>query len=215
MGWLNSLGNWTGSNLNNVTGATSSAKQAFNYSKQLAEQQNEYQKEFAQNAHQWEVADMEAAGINPILSADSNGASAGGAGGGGTGSAAQANIGITDIANSAAQVGQTLSNIDLQKTQEKVNETQALKNTEETGMIKPEANARIKNMVTNSAVNEAKTKEIQSQIALNSAKTTAQKGTKEYIGGTAVEMGQNFKKKLKKEGYKEPTKEQREKGYLF
>lgn len=199
MGWLNSLGNWTGSNLNNVTGATSSAKQAFNYSKQLAEQQNQYQKEFAQNAHQWEVADMEAAGINPILSAGGNGASAGGAGGGGTGSAAQANIGITDIANSAAQVGQTLSNINLQKSQEKVNESQALKNTEEAGMIKPEAKARIKNMVTNSALNEAKT--------ISEKKSPIKYGTGKIISW--------LEKPSKKTKYKEPTEEQRKKGYLF
>ena len=56
--------------LNDITGATSSAKL-----------QNKYQKEFAQNAHQWEVQDLEKAGLNPVLSAGGSGASAGGAGG--------------------------------------------------------------------------------------------------------------------------------------
>lgn len=55
---------------NDITGATSAA--------QL---QNKYQKEFAQNAHQWEVADLKKAGLNPILSAGGSGASAGGSGG--------------------------------------------------------------------------------------------------------------------------------------
>lgn len=60
-----------GSILNKVTGATASAKQ-----------QNNFQKEFAKNAHQWEMEDLQKAGLNPALTATGGGgASAGGAGG--------------------------------------------------------------------------------------------------------------------------------------
>lgn len=60
-----------GSIFNKVTGATASANL-----------QNKFQKEFAKNAHQWEMQDLQKAGLNPALTATGgNGASAGGAGG--------------------------------------------------------------------------------------------------------------------------------------
>lgn len=66
MGLFSKVGDW----FNDLTGSTSAAKL-----------QNKYQKEFAQNAHQWEVADLKKAGLNPILSAGGSGANAGGSGG--------------------------------------------------------------------------------------------------------------------------------------
>lgn len=66
MGLFSSIGNM----LNDITGATSAQKA--NYKQQ---------KEFAKNAHQWEVEDLKKAGLNPVLSAGGNGASAGGSGG--------------------------------------------------------------------------------------------------------------------------------------
>lgn len=59
MGLFSSIGKI----FNEITGATSAAKQQY-----------QYQKEFMQNAHQWEVADLEKSGLNPILSADGSGA---------------------------------------------------------------------------------------------------------------------------------------------
>lgn len=67
MGLFSSIGGM----LNDVTGATASANL-----------QNKYQKEFAKNAHQWEMKDLKKAGLNPALTATGGGgASAGGAGG--------------------------------------------------------------------------------------------------------------------------------------
>lgn len=60
---LSSATKSVGKFFNNISGATSAAEQSYAYNK-----------EFAQNAHQWEVADMEKAGLNPILSADGSGA---------------------------------------------------------------------------------------------------------------------------------------------
>lgn len=66
MGFLKAIGQ----GLNDLMGTTSGA-----------ELNNKYQKEFAQNAHQWEIKDLEAAGLNPILSAgDTTGATASGGG---------------------------------------------------------------------------------------------------------------------------------------
>lgn len=66
--------------LNKVTGAYSSAKQSYEYNKDLSNLSFQQQKEFAQNAHQWEMEDLQKAGLNPALTtgASSAGAIAGG-----------------------------------------------------------------------------------------------------------------------------------------
>lgn len=64
--------------LNDLTGATSAGKQSQKYALQSAQVNNAYQKEFAQNAHQWEVEDLKKAGLNPVLSANSGASASGG-----------------------------------------------------------------------------------------------------------------------------------------
>lgn len=78
-----------GKAINSITGASSSASQANRYALQNAAVNNAYQKEFAQNAHQWEMEDLKKAGLNPAL-ATNGGASASGGGsfGGSTGTPA-------------------------------------------------------------------------------------------------------------------------------
>ncbi len=85
MGLLSSIGKM----FNDYSGATASAQQQW-----------KYQKEAMQNAHQWEVEDLKAAGLNPVLSAGGSGASASAPGGGQSAQVA----GITDIAKSAVDI---------------------------------------------------------------------------------------------------------------
>lgn len=59
-----------------TAGIASSAMSAA-ASKKIARMQIAWEKQKAQNAHQWEVEDLKAAGLNPILSADNSGAQAG------------------------------------------------------------------------------------------------------------------------------------------
>lgn len=89
MGFLSSVGGL----LNDVTGATSAGQQSQKYAEKSAKLNNAYQKEFAKNAHQWEVEDLKKAGLNPVLSANS-GASASG---GGVSSGNVSNSGINPI----------------------------------------------------------------------------------------------------------------------
>lgn len=157
MGFFSSIGKI----FNDITGASSAA--------QL---NNQYQKEFAQNAHQWEVEDLKKAGLNPILSAGGQGATAGGSGG-----AQMANTGITDIANSAAALIKTQSDIDLQQSQEKLNDIQTLNEAVKGNYIGRKAKAEISQMVTNSA--------------LNVAKTTSESGSTQNLVGSARKLIEN------------------------
>lgn len=87
MGFLSTVGGI----INNVTGATSSASLQQKYAVRNAAINHAYQKEFAQNAHQWEMQDLQKAGYNPALTATGgSGASAAGGGsfGGGGGQSA-------------------------------------------------------------------------------------------------------------------------------
>lgn len=64
MGWLSSLASSAGDLMGDLFQSSKAARRQF-----------EYQKQMMQNAHQWEVADLRKAGLNPILSAGGSGAS--------------------------------------------------------------------------------------------------------------------------------------------
>ena len=78
--------------MNNLTGVTSSSKQAYQQTAALQNMSYEQQKEFAQNAHQWEMKDLAKAGLNPALTTQASSAGAV-AGGGSTGG--QGNVGTS------------------------------------------------------------------------------------------------------------------------
>lgn len=61
--------------------ASEAAEEQFAHQKELMELQNQYNVENYKHRHQWEVADLRAAGLNPILSANSGASVAAAAGG--------------------------------------------------------------------------------------------------------------------------------------
>lgn len=122
--------------VNSITGASNSASQANKYAVGNAALNHKYQKEFAQNAHQWEVEDLKKAGLNPALSAGGGGASASGGGsfGGQTGTPGANPL---DIVGKIADIrnGITATNANNKMLEEQANYYKSLagKTNEETG----------------------------------------------------------------------------------
>lgn len=76
MAWYNNslvhkFTSWVGHMWNNLTGVTENNA----YSAKQAQVQRDWEENMANTSHQREMADLEASGLNPILSSSSNGAS--------------------------------------------------------------------------------------------------------------------------------------------
>lgn len=160
-----------GSVINKVTGASNTAKESYKYSNWLAAQQNQYQQEAMQNAHQWEVDDLQKAGLNPVLSAGGTGANAGGVGGGATVSANSGATGLASMLDSARGLMAMVPEI--KKIMAETNLTETL-----TGKVPHE----IEKIDSETKYNNAKTGEVASSIMLNTAKALEARMNAKYRG---------------------------------
>lgn len=172
-------GNGIGSLINNVTGVTNSMAQAQKYALQNAAVNNQYQKEFAKNAHQWEMNDLMAAGLNPALTATGgSGASASGGGSFGGGGGNAAGNPISMINELVGMVNQTSA----VKSQNILNGAQATKALTE--------NEHIPQRVKNEGI-QAAAAMMNAEASATNAETMRQKarGGKgaEYLGTEATE----------------------------
>ena len=170
---LGSVASPVGQVLNSITGATSASKASQKYALQSMKVQNAYEKEAAQNAHQWEVADLEKTGLNPILS-------------GLGGSGASADTGISagsqqasgiDILSSASGVAKTLAELpNFTKTGNQIDADTALK-----GAQAAEITAGLPFIPQQKKADVIKTL---NDATLSSARTVSERGKGENIMGS-------------------------------
>lgn len=173
-----------------ATGQIYAANKSASTAKKINQQQIDYNKEAAQNAHQWEVEDLKKAGLNPILSANSGASvnamspimpdTSGYANAISSGADVVKKLGAdtenqTKIANATAQQAESTS---------AKNYADALETTEKTKWIEPQAKAEIKNKSTSSAKNLADAAQAQSQIKLNE---TTQQLQQQQIASIAID----------------------------
>lgn len=134
-----------GKALNKITGASDSAKTAYSQSIGLANLSYKQQKEFAQNAHQWEMQDLEKAGLNPALTTGASSASSI-AGGGDVGN--NGNIGAGQGIGILSDIVNTVNNTKVSNAQANNQNAQAMATIEMLPFNKDEKNAMIQKLNT-------------------------------------------------------------------
>lgn len=184
MGLLSSVGGL----VNDVLGGTSSAKQAQKYQMQQMAMQNFYNEKYAKNAHQWEVQDLQNAGLNPALSAggSSAGAIAGSSVSGG-GAIGSANGNIGDLMGAIG----TLSQMKLNNASSAKASADAAQTIEGLEYVKPEKRAQLENMISNTMLNNMKkhTEAAQQGYLNEMEKYTKRKASGKHAGGSISAKG--------------------------
>lgn len=160
-----------GSSIIGGLGKSSSSKKAMQSWLTQFNLQKEWEKEKMKSAHQWEVQDLIAAGLNPVLSA----------GGSGAMNASAPNPSLPDYSTyenaktqkitAAINMMNAYTQAKAQSSQADLNEATKLKTEQEAGMIEPKAMAEIKHLNSAAAVNKAQKNLVESETTKTGAET--------------------------------------------
>lgn len=210
----NGGGSSIGGILNDVTGVSSSAKQAQQYTQQnmatsqgmTLEQMEKshqyaleqmaknyaYEVNSAKNAIQWQMQDLKNAGLNPYLAAGFGGANLGGSVGASGVSGGTSAPGGSTGASSGNPLDLVSSAAGIKKViaDAKLAESQALKTDKEAGWISPKAKQEISESKSREAQNNASAKLQNAQTENTTTETTARKGHLDYTIGKLYEIAE-------------------------
>lgn len=172
MGWgIAALSGLSG--IAQAAGSLYAAKKSASAAKQINQQQIEYNKEAAQNAHQWEVEDLKKAGLNPILSAN---------GGASVNAMSPIMPDTSGYGNAFTSAAETMRTFNAAQNETKLANTQSDKNQADAALAI--ANTDFTKGVKTQSEKEAM-RQMQSNIAFNSAAAATKKAETANLYATA------------------------------